>query len=238
MAVVYLLTSLMLINPSATLAIESLLEEDERIDTTLRELGIEQIEDPRCPPGLKGYFSPSAAGGKAGIVLCTNNHEARGELSHTQAHEMAHAAQYCLQARGLKLNDVFNVTDLIIADFRQFRESMREIYEMQSRDYKQRWENECAQNKIDNRAYCSDLKDLTNRKPAFTDPPFLTRADAGEKLSLKDILGSLELIEIAELYPPRDQYLELEARVFAYLGRDAALSAIIVACKDVKSKKK
>ena len=218
---------------SISFADESLVEQDARIDATLRATGFQPVYEERCPRRVMGYFTPALPTGNPGIVVCVNNHEGRGDMSHTQAHEMAHAAQYCLASRELVLNDIFDITKLVISEWQETRRAFREIQEQEIQIIR-RDQKRCALGMIPNKVYCENLPRRLKQKPLYENP-VLARVDAGEKLSLVDLVGSPDLRTIIELYQPKQQYLELEARAFAFLGRDAALKAVTAACKDFKA---
>lgn len=224
---------------AVSFADESNAERDNRIDATIRAAGFKPVYDDQCPSGVKGYFSSNVPAGAPAIVVCINNHEGTGDMAHTQAHEMAHAAQYCLARRGLVLSDIFDITKQVIAEWRSYQRVFRDLDEQQIQRLR-REQAMCARNMIPNKIYCNNIPRRLEQlqQEVQVKDPILVRADSGEKLSLPDLVGIPDLRAISELYQPKDQYLELEARAFAFLGRDAALKAIAVACGNAKNTSK
>ena len=89
---------------------ETRMETNDRVRSEFKAHGFALIYTERCSPGVKGYFSPKLPNSRPEVVVCQNNHQSMGgDEAHTEAHEMAHAAQYCLQRRGLVLDDLFDI---------------------------------------------------------------------------------------------------------------------------------
>lgn len=220
---------------AVALSFESNVERDDRVAAELRAAGFPAHYEDTCPRGLRGYFSPRLPKtGKPGIVVCVNNHQGAGDVWHTRAHEIAHAAQYCLAPRGLILNDVVDITALVIKQLRAARQEFRDHYAREVQKMKQELAK-CAQGLTPNKEYCDYLPSRLKQARPLADYPIVARADAGEKLSLVDLLDVKEIREINELYQPSNKYLELEARAFAFLGEDAALAVLKVACAGAKA---